>query len=280
MANMLAERIRNANLTKTQKMIANYFIENQEKIGTLSSLEVAQEIGVSDASIIRFSRQIGFDGYADLKDHIYDMLVESAFSGLSLSERASQNKEIYQDNYAPDNYTRLVNENLSSIFHDNKYEDFERIADLCTTCRHKYVIGLRGCKGRALDFGRLLSFMIPDVYTMTNDECVTINHMQDLQENDLVIMFVFSRFYKIDRDYIEMAHQRGATICVLTNDVTETITSCADTVIITSSRGMSFFNSTVAQAMAAEYILTLVSSKVDYKDRIEERDRLTEYQRI
>ena len=117
---------------------------NQEKIGTLSSLEVAQEIGVSDASIIRFSRQIGFDGFADLKTHIYDMLVESAFSGLSLTERASQNREIYQNNYEPDNFTRLVDENLASVFHDNKQEDFERIADLCTTCRRKYIIGLRG----------------------------------------------------------------------------------------------------------------------------------------
>ncbi len=280
MANMLAERIGNANLTKTQKKIANYFIENQERIGSLSSMEVAQEIGVSDASIIRFSRQIGFDGFADLKAHIYDMLVETAFSGLSLSERASQNKEIYQDNYEPDNYTRLVNENLSSVFHNNKVQDFERIADLCAESRHKYVIGMRGCKGRAMDFGRLLSFMLPDVYILTDDECVTINQMQDLKEDDFVIMFVFSRFYQIDRDYLEMAKKRGAKICVVTNDVTEKIASYADIVIVTASRGMSFFNSTMAQNMAAEYILTLVSGKVDYKDRIEERDRLTESRRI
>lgn len=280
MANMLAERIGNANLTKTQKKIANYFIENQERIGSLSSMEVAQEIGVSDASIIRFSRQIGFDGFADLKAHIYDMLVETAFSGLSLSERASQNKEIYQDNYEPDNYTRLVNENLSSVFHNNKAQDFEKIADLCAASRRKYVIGMRGCKGRAMDFGRLLSFMLPDVYILTDDECVTINQMQDLREDDFVIMFVFSRFYRIDRDYLEMARKRGAKICVVTNDITEKITSYADIVIVTASRGMSFFNSTMAQNMAAEYILTLISGKVDYKDRIEERDRLTESRRI
>ena len=86
MTNILAERIKNANLTKTQKKIADYFISNQERIGSLSSIEAAQEIGVSDASIIRFSRAIGFDGFADLKDNIYDMLVQNAVSGLSLSE--------------------------------------------------------------------------------------------------------------------------------------------------------------------------------------------------
>lgn len=280
MANMLADRIRNADLTKTQKKIANYFIENQERIGTLSSMEAAQEIGVSDASIIRFSRQIGFDGFADLKEHIYDMLVETAFSGLSLTERASQNKELYQDQYGPESYTRLMSENIQALFHDNKAEDFEKIADLCVSCPRRFVIGLRGSRGRAMDFGRLLSFMLPDVFTLTTDDCTSVNRMQDIREGDLVIMFVFSRFYKIDRDFLEMAGQRGARICILTNDVTENIAACAETVIITASRGMSFFNTTLAQAMAAEYILTLVSGKVDYRERIEERDRITASQRI
>lgn len=47
-----------------------------------------------------------------------NMLVESAFSGLSLTERASQNREIYRNNYEPDNFTRLVDENLA--FHRSK----------------------------------------------------------------------------------------------------------------------------------------------------------------
>lgn len=54
MTNILAERIKNANLTKTQKKIADYFISNQERIGSLSSIEAAQEIGVSDASHYSF----------------------------------------------------------------------------------------------------------------------------------------------------------------------------------------------------------------------------------
>lgn len=61
--NMLAEPIKPLKLTKKQKVIAEYFIQNQERLGSLTSMEAANEIGVSDASVIRFSRMIGFAGY-------------------------------------------------------------------------------------------------------------------------------------------------------------------------------------------------------------------------
>lgn len=41
----------------------------------MSSMDVAKEIGVSDASIIRFARAIGYLGFTDLKNDIYNSLI-------------------------------------------------------------------------------------------------------------------------------------------------------------------------------------------------------------
>ena len=127
MGNIIAERVKNAKLTKAQRKIADYFIQNQERIGTMSSLDVAQEIGVSDASIIRFSRAIGYKGYADLKANIYNMLVESAGGGLSLTERLSQNAEKYFEAHDAAQFQRLMQQNMEAVFRNNRLEDFERV---------------------------------------------------------------------------------------------------------------------------------------------------------
>ena len=66
MENVVAERVRNATLTKSQQKIAEHIIRNVQRVGSMTSLELAGEIGVSDASIIRFARAIGYDGYADM----------------------------------------------------------------------------------------------------------------------------------------------------------------------------------------------------------------------
>ena len=51
MGNILIDRIKNAKLTKSQKQIADYFIRNQDKIGRLSAMEAAREIGVKKVLI-------------------------------------------------------------------------------------------------------------------------------------------------------------------------------------------------------------------------------------
>ena len=83
MIGTLADRIKNMSFTKTQRKIADYFLGNQERIGNLSSFEVAREIGVSNASIIRFCRILGYEGFKDLKNQLYSMLVENVSTGLS-----------------------------------------------------------------------------------------------------------------------------------------------------------------------------------------------------
>ena len=280
MANMLAERIKNVTLTKSQRKIADYFIQNQDRIGGLSLQEAAAETGVSDASIIRFARAIGFKGYADLKDSAYDMLVKNAASGMSLAERMTSNKEKYQTDNTELQFRELIQQNVLSVFHDNKPEDFETAVDCLVGAKSKYVIGLRGCKGVAFQFGRLLSFMTPGVMVITDDDCNSINSMQDASGEDTVIMFVFSRFYYIDLNYMKMARKRGCKVIMVVNDATGPLSAYADVILMVVAANLSFFNSAIGADVVAEYLLNLISEKVDFKDRMAERDAMTEDQRL
>jgi len=191
---------------KSQKKIADWLVKNPDKIGNLSSLEAARAIGVSDASIIRFSRAIGFDGFADLKDHVYGMLVENAFSELSLPERVSQTNERYSEIDVFSEFQKLMNQNITLSFHNNKMEDFEKAAKMLAEANRKYVIGMRGCKGIAVEFGRLLTFMTEKVTAIIDGECTSISAMQDIGKEDVVIMFAFARYYKISSEDILVIH--------------------------------------------------------------------------
>ena len=50
----LRETIRNANLTKTQKMIAKYILDHSADACFMTSTEIALKLGVSESSVIRF----------------------------------------------------------------------------------------------------------------------------------------------------------------------------------------------------------------------------------
>jgi DNA-binding MurR/RpiR family transcriptional regulator len=50
-------------LTKSEKRIANYIRKNQEESAFLAAGEVADRLGLSEATIVRFARTVGFNSY-------------------------------------------------------------------------------------------------------------------------------------------------------------------------------------------------------------------------
>lgn len=279
-AGTLADRIRESKLTRTQEKIANYFLKNQERIGKLSSQEVAQEIGVSDASIIRFSRGIGFSGYAELKDHIYGMLVENAFSGLSLSERMDQNAGKYTGDEPAKRFIEIAHQNVDNVFRYNKVEQVEELADRIVAAEHRYIVGLRGCRGIALNCSRILAFMLPSVYCITDGECASISMLQDLTDRDVLVLFVFSRYYKVDVSYLEIARARGAYIAIVTDETAGALSAYADRIFTIPTENMAFYHSTLGATLFSDLLLNIIEKRVDCRARIEERDEILQEQRL
>ena len=58
------------NLTKAEKQIAEYICENSKKVIMMTSLELGKELNVSDATVLRFSKKIGFSKYNELKEYL------------------------------------------------------------------------------------------------------------------------------------------------------------------------------------------------------------------
>lgn len=276
----LLKRIQNTSLTKAQEKIARYFLKNQSRICSLSSMEAAKEIGVSDASIIRFARAIGYEGFADLKADYYQSLVESAYSGMSLTERMNQSTERYPSVELSAQYLDLMQNNLIETFHNNNPEKYQQCADLLISGATRYVIGLRGCRGVAAQFSRLLGFMLPNVHSILDGECVSINDFQDIHEGDVALMFAFARYYKMDVEYLNLAQKQGAQICLVTDELVNPLVGYASVVLQAQTEHMSFFNSSLGAVLIAEYLLTLISRKIDFRERIQKRDRITECQRL
>ena len=53
-------------LTETDKKIVDYINENKQNISKLSVSQLAQNAEVSSASIVRFSRKLGYSGFGEL----------------------------------------------------------------------------------------------------------------------------------------------------------------------------------------------------------------------
>lgn len=284
--NILSERLKDAKLTPQQRRIADYFFRNQERIGNMSSMDVAKEIGVSDASIIRFSRAIGYSGFSELKKDIYNSLIgetSASVRNMQLSDRFDVLSGKYQNKDISESFVEIMNYNITRTFQQNPSESYEKLTDLIIASRRKYIAGLRGCMGVSSHFSRLLGFAIHGVMPLScNSETEVLGALQDIGSEDIFILFSFARYYRIDILLVEMARAHGAKICVITDSLMAPMVKYADISLLAETSHMSFFNSAIGIDMIAEYIVTLVCRKNEdeYKRRAKERDVMTEEFRL
>ncbi len=59
-------------LTKSEKRIANYLRRNQEECAFLSAAELADRLGLSEATMVRFARTMGFSSYPAMRTVLQD----------------------------------------------------------------------------------------------------------------------------------------------------------------------------------------------------------------
>ena len=285
MENVIAARVKTARLTKAQQKIAEYFLQNPERVGISSSMEVAKAIGVSDASITRFARAIGYEGFTDLKNDIYNNLAAKAAGGvnsLSLVERFDNNQAVYGGGDARMAFLKHLQYNLERTFQHNAEEQFDRVAAMLIHAEHRYIVGFRGCLGVAGQFAWLLRFLLDHVVSVSDEGPGGVGSLQDIGEKDCAVFFSVSRYYRSDLRLMELARKRGAGICLITNHILSPLSEPADVVMIAETKHAGFFNSTTAINTISEYLVTKIAQTCSevYRQKADERDTLTEDLRL
>ena len=94
---------------KTRR-VAEYIVGKPNEVAFKSISEVADELSVSRAQLVRVARMLGFDGYSGLKDMLKQSLMER------ISPVASLPKEIDEDAHIPQELRSLELANIEETF--------------------------------------------------------------------------------------------------------------------------------------------------------------------
>src|SRR5438552_11195618 len=84
----LADRF--ADLSPTEQRVARFFGDHREEVGFVSAIEIAQQLGTSDATVVRTAQRLGYAGLPELKRELLDTLRTRATPALRLGRRLEQ----------------------------------------------------------------------------------------------------------------------------------------------------------------------------------------------
>lgn len=261
--NTLSDKIKGMTLSKTEKMIADYILENEETIGLSTATDLAMEIGTSDTSVIRFIRRLGFSGYSDFKKEMGSRLIHHYNQNLRSGSKYARSQSVVAMGDLISNVVENAVSNLQRTCESIDPKLVEEIASVLLNSRIKYIAGFRTASSCALYMRGKLTYFLSNVSYLGGSESIALERILDIQREDCLLLYSFPMYSDVNPSLLEIVRDRGATSILVTDQITSPLASKADIVLPASITGLGFTNSYIAPMCLSEIILFTVSRRVD-----------------
>jgi DNA-binding MurR/RpiR family transcriptional regulator len=247
---------KHAVLTKSERQIAVWLEGSVERLAFLTVNEVSRQTEVSEATIVRFARKLGFDSYSALQREV-QLAVQQQFS---LGDKLQQSLDSAHEGPLKRSYQRDL-DNLRRTYEQVDQATFERAVSAIASAQQVGVVGLRASAGVAVYLAFALNLVRPGVVQIRPDIDAVHDQLLDFSGADAVIAVSLSRPALKTLETVREAKQRyGVTVIALTNSTMSPLAQLADHVLVVMGEGT--FNSYTATFSMAGALLDGVATEL------------------
>ena len=262
--------------TETERKIASYFLEHGAEAVSMSSTEVAKAIGVSQSSIIKFVKKIGFDGFVDFKMNLYESdersrkAVSDAFGvrGISLEDPF--------DRVVEGLFSSEV-EALRQTFENLDMEKLAQAVEMIDDAQRVFICGKGTSYLVGLDLAHKLMKFGMTVICDSDLDTMLIG-ATGARSGDLYIAFSYSGESKDLVRILAAARKCGARTLVATKNVRSSLVGLADVCLEIVTEEQTFRAATMSSRIAFGALADALFLGVFKMDLPERQRRLTLYE--
>ena len=216
-------------LSDSQKRVADYVAANAELVMTTSLVDLAEGSNVSEPTVFRFLRKLGYDSYQVFRVDLAQTLAEGKDDNFYSEIDELDDARCIRDK---------VLTSTASCFDDGRHiisaESLERAADRIEKSRHIVTVGVGASFCMAYDmYHKLMRLGISS--QVTNDTHMMNILCSRLTADDMLICFSHSGESREVLDALRIAQQGGAYTVAITSYKNSTATVLADCCILSSS---------------------------------------------
>ena len=252
-------------LSKGQKLIAQYIMNNYDKVAFMTTSKLAEEVGVSESTVVRFANVIGFSGYPKFQDALQELIKNK----LTTVQRVDLDEEYNNEKLVLKKVLKSDIENIRDTIEDIDTKQFEEATNKILKARKIYILGTRSSFVIAQYLSFYLNIIMDDVHLIRLDMGDSYEQMIKITENDLVICISFPRYSKKSYQILSYAKEKGADILSITDSPFAPVATLSDNVLLVKSNMVAFVDSLVPALSLANALVVSVGmrNKEDIKKR-------------
>lgn len=257
----------NGKLSRTEKHIAQYILNHEDSIENLSIHALAQNCEVGVASIVRFSKELGYNGFADMKFQIQQgkLVMDKNDIGILKDDETNILKQKVL-NYAQSYLERcIIDINNSTL---------ESVSDAIARAGKIGIIGAGSADGIAQAAASM--FMSMGLFVVSvSDPLMKLRTSAYFDSGDVFIGLSFSGYSKSVGDALYFAKENGATTVLITAYRNSLLGKYADHVLYTPARNRGNALNISTTAMGQLALLQIIQAMVYQKniDHVMEKER-------
>ena len=245
-------------LSKGQRLIARYIVENYDKAAYMTASALGSEVGVSESTVVRFANEMGYDGYPSLQRQIRETVRVRLTSVQRIS---SVNDRIPEDEILGYSLASDM-ENIKSTIETIDCDQFKRAVDLILGARNIYILGMRSSAVLAEFMNYYFGLLFENVRLIRPAGGSEIfEHLMKVHEDDVVVAISFPRYTTGIVNATEYASKTGANVVAITDSLSSPIVPHADAVLVAKSEMVSFVDSLVAPMAVINAMIAYIGKK-------------------
>jgi DNA-binding MurR/RpiR family transcriptional regulator len=247
-------------LSKSEALVAEYIAACPEEVINLSVSALADSCGVSEPTVVRACRNLGFSGYQALKIALIQSIsAPVAFAGEEVTAEDSMASAIQKVFGAAADAVALTKSSLDIAA-------MEKAADALLQAKRIFIFGVGGSAAVAADVQHKFLRLGLDAHALSDVNLQTIT-AAFAGEKDVVFAISHSGSSKVVVDNTNLAKRNGATVISLSSMGKSPLTELADISLFTAANETRYRIVAISSRIAELTIIDTLYSYLTFRAR-------------
>jgi len=265
-------------LSPGQRAVARYVVDHDDTAAFMNSTELGQAAGVSDSTVIRFARALGYRGYLELKRTMHELVRQRITPRETLATTVGTLEQ--REDYIQRLY-RLYLGNVRQTFSQLDSAVVSQVIATIDSAPCLYIMGTGVSAAAASFLAYRLRRCRKRVVEIIGGGYRLMAGVGPMEGGDLLLAIDVPRYSPEVTATMKYARNLGATTVLITDSLVTPMQEFSDYTLTACNEGLGFTNSAVgsmclAEVLSVGLLLQREDEYVELMERLENLRRLLE----
>lgn len=244
-------------LTSKGKVLADFVQSHPDKAVFMTTRQLAAVVSVSEATVVRFVRQLNFSSYSlfieKLREHIDTELT------LIDRNRLAQPVVHNEDDLLQKMLTQNI-EDIKSLSQSIDLAEIKKARDLIRNAKSVHVIGSRLSYSFASHMSWTLAKLRPEVHLLQGSDTTCIDRLAFIDPDAVVVIIATTRYPNDLIKVGKLVRRQQLKMILLTESSTCPLSQISNQTLIASSTGIPYLSASISLLCLINYLVQSLTS--------------------